>query len=148
MQLSIYSVIESFPQMVSRFPFALVTLIDSYQIKKEGVQFYRKEYDKEIFNFQFDGLLMKGSTLVELHNEKKLFTGFDEIWFFQEKPDIYPSKIRLVGPIDIRTDYSKIYEQWMIESKAILGIGDGIGMGLNYITSSKEIQDMIEGNTM
>jgi hypothetical protein len=143
-QSYLYKVIDAIPYMFNTIPFALITVIDGYHIPNRGVGFYRKDFKKNIYEFQHDGLLVGGAVVVELHKERKLFTTFDEIWFFEEKPKLYPTNLRLTGPFCFRQADPAPYIQWMNDSKCILGIGDGSMLGLNYITTKKEIAQQLE----
>ncbi len=143
-QSYIYKVIDAIPDMFNEIPFALITMIDSYPIKNSDMNFYRKSFKKNIYDSQHDGLLVDGAVIVELHKERTLFTTFDEIWLFEEKPKLYPTNLRLVGPFCFQQADPTPYIQWMNESKCILGMGDGAMLGMNYVTTKKEIAQQLE----
>jgi hypothetical protein len=68
--------------------------------------------------------------------------GFDEYWFYLNKPEIAkPDGCSLNCPPDFPDDFPLIMP-WFIDSKCELGIADGIG--LTYISRDRESARIIE----
>lgn len=74
----------------------------------------------------------------------KTFTGFDEVWFFLEMPNIFrqpPSITSDRSLTDITDpfvmDTLSILPEWMRTSGCTIGFGDGAG--LNYVSSDPSV---------
>jgi len=75
--------------------------------------------------------LLDTRELLAAIRQKRIFFGFDEVWFFPGK-DITPIpddfSIVRPGPIDIRRSSNHL--AWLTSNRCYLGLGDGEGM--NY----------------
>jgi hypothetical protein len=76
-----------------------------------------------------DGILVATRKLISFERRKRIFFGFDEVWFFS-RSDVRPKPKGLVitGPAKITCEMILSHSQWMRNSGASLGLGDGTGM--------------------
>src|SRR5262249_8114958 len=89
-------------------------------------------------------LLIPGADVTSIAKAFNLFVGFDEVWFFNERPQILkPASFWIVSPakLGMAPEPAPLL-LWMKESGSVLGLGDGIG--LNYITRDAEIAGTLE----
>ncbi len=78
--------------------------------------------------------------MVQVAQKYRLFSHFDEVWLYEDRPVVEkPNTFSIVPPIDLARDPpSKELREWFLDSRCILGLGDGIGM--NYLTISEQIR--------
>ncbi len=90
-------------------------------------------------SFLGSSLLVGDSRIGDVAQRNNLFTHFDEIWLYKEHPVVdKPTGVSIVSPLELSTDAPSIdLLEWFDASGCVLGLGDGIGM--NYVTTSKEI---------
>jgi hypothetical protein len=90
-------------------------------------------------SFLGSSLLVGDSKIICVEQRYKLFSHFDEIWLFEDHPDVdKPKEVSIVSPLELnKTIPSKELLDWFSASGCLLGLGDG--MGMNYITTSEEI---------
>jgi hypothetical protein len=120
-------------------PWCLVTCIDS----TKDVKSMMKEVIEvdEFCSFLGSGLIVGNGRI--LAREYNLFYGFDEIWLYKDCPTVEkPEGVTIVSTRDLsKEDPSKELLEWFKASGCVLGLGDGIGM--NYLTTSKEIVESL-----
>lgn len=126
------------------FKFALITTVDSTpDIRAVPIAL---TITQEISAARFVGgaLLVPTTRITEVSERFKLFTGFDEVWFYINEPlSSKPAEISLVAPLDLEVDSPPNgLAQWFAESGCRLGIGDGIGM--NFATLDKGIASKMQ----
>lgn len=140
---SIEYLTEDLPEFISRFPYILVTSIDSSR------DLQKLKTMKEIVHKFSACIFVDGSLLIphndfsELMNKQHIFNGFDEIWLFPSPPlKNVPDELWITGPRKIVDDIPAGLDEWMKRSGCILGMGDGIG--LNYVTTEAHIAEILE----
>jgi len=143
LKTSISSVVEGIPELVNRFPYILISSIDSSFALKTLTTTNLIVRDFDTCRFMENSLLIEGVDIGRLAESYNLFNGFDEIWFFSSLPlkNILPDGT-ITGPLKITDNIPDGLVQWMKRSGCILGLGDGTG--LNYITNDKSIAKIIE----
>ncbi len=145
------------PALIARFPFALITSIDSNRHEKARA-IMEKVLEKRKGQHQHmavnNGMLVSGADILALSTaDRTVFTGFDEVWLSYEKPFdslslsvfitseyAFTDESTISGLTD--EDWSSAAVEWMTESNFVLGLGDGIG--LNYVTSSESVAQALD----
>jgi hypothetical protein len=96
--------------------------------------------------FKNSHLIVFRNKIWELLKKDEIFTGFDELWFFNAEPVITkPHDVTIVCPPEIleqSIDDMNDIADWMEKSGCVLGLGDGTG--LNYVTTDLKIASKIE----
>ncbi len=139
----IRSLAESDWRFFRELPWCLVTCIDSSPVKSTRTAAEIVERQSSC-SFLGGGLAVGEGRILELAKACNLFNGFDEIWFFREQPAVAkPEKLTIIPPPYDLTAYAPSQEllDWIELSGCVLGLADGIGM--NYITPTKEIAESI-----
>ncbi|MHC4464796.1 MAG: hypothetical protein ACYS30_25710 [Planctomycetota bacterium] len=139
LQDSIWDLIQSNWEVFDKLPYALVTCIDSSEDMKSTIT-ARKIVELEgSCSFLGRSLLVSDGRIVDVAQRYNLFSHFDEIWLYRDRPAVdKPTVFSIVSPLELSTDsLSRELLEWFDASGCILGLGDGIGM--NYVTTSKEI---------
>jgi hypothetical protein len=81
------------------------------------------------------GLLLPTELLQEANSRRRIFFGFDEVWFFPSQGiEPKPDGAGLVGPA--RVDQARLDQlgKWMSLGSCALALGDGVG--LNFIVKA------------
>ena len=142
---SIGKLMQSDAPYLSECEFALVTSIDSTSNLRTitTVDTIIQRYPKS--RYLGSGVVLPTARLPEVTNEFKLFTGFDEVWFFREDPHWEPpTGLSIVSPLNLEEDeVPPVVFDWMKISNCTLGLGDGIG--LNFATSNEDIGKYLYG---
>jgi hypothetical protein len=142
---SIGALLEDEWRVLANFKFVLITSVDSgidiaeiMMVKLIAGQFRECEPLGR-------GLLIPGRRIKEIYDATHIFTGFDEMWCFDEKPDMgKPADLWIVAPLNLdQDDLPPSLARWMAESECRLGLGDGIG--LNYATPNEVTARLLEG---
>lgn len=148
-ELDIPLVIESQPQVISAYGFALVTVIDSHHDVAELTSVERLLSEQRVGVSTLDRhLVVPRDLLLELvdPDEWNLFNGFDEVWFFPRPPLIpLPADIVITSEAALDRERAGRVAEWMQASGAGLALGDGYG--LNYATFDPAIADILESRT-
>jgi hypothetical protein len=141
---SIGELIRTHPAVFSQFAYALVTSVDSaIDLHRTSVGCSIVERHPEC-GFLGNGLVVPGANLANVANKFDLFHGFDEVWWFDQRPEVAkPSDAWIVSPVNLKSEAASPQTvAWMSESGCRLGLGDGIG--LNYVTPFAETARSIE----
>jgi hypothetical protein len=90
------------------------------------------------------GLLISTESLLEVNSRRRIFFGFDEIWFFPSK-DIrpYSSPASLVGPGRVTQEHFNRMGKWMADNSCSLALGGG--EGLNFIVKAHGLVKFLLG---
>lgn len=141
---TIYNLIVGLPDVICKFPYCLVTCIDSSRDLRTLKSIESIIKDLNIHGAFLNGsLILKGELICKLEKSYNLFNGFDELWLFDKKPlEVKPVDLTITGPLEITHDRPKNLFEWMSTSGCILGLGDGTG--LNYVTTEKSIARLLE----
>jgi hypothetical protein len=141
---SIGTVVRHDAGALTRFAYWLVTSVDSSTDlpRNSTARAIVERYEKCAFLGQ--GLVLPGADAPAVAEEFDLFNGFDEVWFFQTKPEMAKSAgLSIVSPLNLGSDpVPPLLTSWMKQSGCELGLGDGIG--LNYATYSEASARLIE----
>jgi hypothetical protein len=140
----IWSLAKSNWQIFTELPWCLVTCIDSspnvtFMMKAEGIHKW-----EGFCSFLGKGLIVSDGKILNVAKEYNLFNGFDEIWLFRNCPTVEkPDEVSIVPPPpDLSRDAPpKELLEWFNASGCIVGLGDGVGM--NYMTTSREIVESL-----
>ncbi len=141
---SIGALLQRDAQLPQCFRLMLVTSIDSSRDlsqMREAQEIVRRYAGCRLLG---TGLVVPSDRAAEVIAAFKLFTGFDEVWWFDEEPSLAkPEELSLVGPLNLATDEIPAgLTQWMQDSKCRLGLGDGIG--LNFVTPDVEVAERLK----
>jgi hypothetical protein len=123
---------------ISELPFVLISSIDSQRdLRRIKLLASRFEIEPK-WALSIYPLVISGTSTVDLANEDRLFTGFDEIWIPRRLPiSNPPSNAYLVAPREIESFLPLEIENWVESSECRLGVGDGDG--LNYVVLDDEL---------
>jgi hypothetical protein len=142
---SIGWLLEQSPRIITDFQYVLVTSLDSMRDMRKSAN----EVGTLSANCSGEtgivgqSLVVPAGLLLELMEKHSWFTGSDEVWCFVEKPSATaPDGFTIVGPAVVREYMPDRLREWMVMSRCVLGLGDGIGM--NYVTTSREIALQLE----
>jgi len=138
---SIGRLLHDSPAFPQQFAFAVITSIDS-TTDLTGMAALR-DIVRRNSQCQFLG----GSLVVPANlagEVAQLFTGFDEIWWFDQAPKApKPPEASLVAPLNLSTEQLPAWiSLWMKESACRLGLGDGIG--LNFVTPDETVGRLLD----
>ncbi len=144
---SIAALLQYAASLSGRAGYLLVTSVDSssdLSTLRKALEITRRY---PAARFIGTGLLLPSSKAVEISGEFGLFTGFDEVWWFDEAPALpKPDDVLLLPPLDLAThEIPAAVVEWMRVSKCKLGMGDGVG--LNYVTPEAALAELLERST-
>lgn len=125
-------------------PWCLVTCIDGSRDVKGAMEGKGLAGWEGVCSVLGHGLVVGEGKILEVARAYELFNGFDEIWLFEARPTVEkPRGISIVPPPADLTAVAPPQElrEWIEASGCVLGLGDGIGM--NYITTSREIAEAL-----
>lgn len=143
LQDSIYDLTESHWEVFDRLPYALITRIDSSKDMASLLVTETIVHSEDACSLLGRSLLIGDAHLVDIARKYGLFSHYDEIWLFRERPTIdIPEGVGLGPPVEPCTEEpSQQLVDWFNATGCVLGLSDGTGM--NYITNSKEIVDSL-----
>ena len=130
---------------LSELPWCLVTCIDSEEDMESSMTAKKMVESKRFCSFLGSGLLVGEGMIGDVGGEQGLFSGFDEIWLYRDRPTVEkPKEVSIIPPPHYlsKDPPSKELLEWFNASGCILGLGDGVGM--NYVTISKEIVESLD----
>ena len=139
------------PDLVSQFQYATISCVDSNRSQWLHSTFpaYARDRNGEEVKYQLvqDGILISGKSLCKIVLNEDLFSGFDEVWFSEEKPIMpKPTDVTLTAEIPItdarNSEVRLMIAEWITKSKYVLGLGDG--NGLNYVTVDESIAHLVD----
>lgn len=130
--------------LLSQFNWVLITSIDSISdLSAIRGNIARIEARCALLG---SGLVVPGESMVRLASDQNLFTGFDELWAFAQRPSVpKPNDLSIAAPYNFETDLDSVSPRlvpWMAEAECELGLGDGIG--LNYVTQLEGLVSVLE----
>ena len=114
-------------EVIRTTPWAMIVCLDS------SYDMTAFPSDEPIFQFRRQEVLMvegavafSGVHLLELLDRFEVFFGFDEVWFFSERPvHAVPGELSLQGPFVPELFDLQAAGSWMRENQALAGVGDG-----------------------
>jgi hypothetical protein len=130
-------------QQVSRFPWVAIRCIDSdcaspqilEVLHRFGIEAYHKA----------NSIFTSGEQLY-LAAQKRLFSGFDELWLWHQEPRKwqFPPEMGLTSDgINLNEGLPNDVENALRQLGCVLALGDGCG--LNYVTTDRSLANYIEG---
>ncbi len=129
---SVHDFLSQIADPTASMTYALVTCLDSSFDLAAIVQ---KDPDLRTLKSQGQlkivgqGVLLTTRRLLALERRKRLFFGFDEVWFFpRAKVSPKPKNAVITGPGKITPQLMKSLANWMQANGCSLGLGDGAGM--------------------
>jgi hypothetical protein len=129
----------------SQFQFVLLTSIDS-TANLAGSEIGKRieAIDPACFCLGA-GIVLRGESLGRIAKALDLFQGFDELWCFDNAPEIpKPDDLCIVAPLNLETGrVPACLTSWMAETNCRLALGGGIG--LNFATPQPEIAYQLDG---
>ena len=144
LETNVRSFVETDVGVLQRFPFALITSIDSTTALSSAHigRLIVERYPQ--CRFLGEGIMIPDHLLLNVIRSLDLFRGFDEAWFFEIGPSLKkPNDCWLVGPLNLQfEELPPPTAAWMRKSMCKLGVGDGIGM--NYVAVNEGIDKEIE----
>jgi hypothetical protein len=145
---SVASFLEDFPTTYERLKFALITCIDSNtnpssmlrsSPELSGLRAHASSLGQ--------GIVIPTRRLIEAGRVRRLFFGFDEVWFFPNRPvEPKPDSGWIVGPSVISDETFEQLGGWMMENSCSLALGDGDG--LNLIIKARGLVRNLIGQTI
>jgi hypothetical protein len=129
---TIHDFLEEIDEPTSSMRYALITYLDS---SSEVSSIFTK--GKHLIDLRSKyraigtGALLTTRQLIAAQRQRRIFFGFDEVWFFPS-PDISskPESLVITAPYSIDSEQIEQYSEWLTSNRCSLGLGDG--MGMNY----------------
>jgi hypothetical protein len=129
---SVHEFLSELSEIPSGMSFALVTCIDSNPdlpaLLKVSPELRQISRQGRIVGSAF---LIGTRRLLAADRSQRIFFGFDEIFFFHDRPVASPPKPGLLTSPDLGEETSRELSSWMQRHRSTLAIGDGAG--LNYL---------------
>ena len=143
LQDSICDLVESEWEIFDQLPYVLVTRLDSsadmasLRVTETIVE------SEDACGLLGRSLLIADSQLLRIDLRYGLFSHFDEIGLYKERPTMdIPEGLDLGPPLELGAEEpSQALVDWFNSSACVLGLSDGTGM--NYMTSSKAIVESL-----
>jgi hypothetical protein len=132
---SIEELVRGDPGLLSRYPFVLVTSLDSVtEAANSAVGERLRAWSPECAALG-DGVVIPGDALAAAAATFPLFVGFDEIWCFDQRPvDAKPDGVSILPPPEFHSAAPPHpVLEWMRASGCPLALADGLGT--NYVTA-------------
>jgi hypothetical protein len=129
---SIESFLSDLPATYDRLKFCLLTCIDSNtnpgSLLDRSPELAPLKPEARVVG---QGLLVPTRRLLEADRARRIFFGFDEIWFFPgDAIEPKPGSAWLVGPSIVEGETFEALGDWLVRNSCSLGLGDGNGMNL------------------
>jgi hypothetical protein len=145
---SLHVFFEAFPASYESMKYALITCLDSNLDLRRLVNKSPELKSLTAMSQALGkGLLVPTRSLLEVEARKRLFFGFDEVWFFpNEKIEAKPDAAWLVGPA--RIDQAKLDKlgKWISDNACTLALGDGDGM--NFVVKARGLIKHLIGHSI
>jgi RHS repeat-associated protein len=129
--------------LLAQFQYVVITSLDSDDALSTNL------IGKRIFDanagceFLGSAVVATGIQLADTSSKLQLFNGFDEIWCFNDKPNIpKPFSAWILPPYDIEADpFPLELATWFTKTNCRLGLGDG--MGMNIVSDDANLVKMV-----
>lgn len=135
LDIGIEDLVRGDPDVLGRYPFVLVTSLDSVrEIAGSAVGERLRAWSPECAALG-DGIVVPGAALATAAGAFPLFVGFDEIWCFDRRPEsVPPGGVSILPPPEFRTAApGDEVLKWMRASGCRLALADK--SGTNYVTA-------------
>jgi len=132
LNLSVSDWLEKFPTTYEKLKYSLITCVDS---NKNPASLVQTSPELELLRPDArplgQGLLVPTRKVLEANQNRRIFFGFDEIWFFPSEPSFpKPDTAWLVGPARVEHRTLDALGRWMTDNSCPLALGDGTGLNL------------------
>ncbi len=129
---TIHDFLEEIAEPISSMEYALVTYLDS---SPEVASIFDKSEQWTGLRGKYRavgaGALLKTRQLLAAQRRRRIFFGFDEVWFFPGSAiSSKPESFVITAPCSLEAEQIGRHSEWLVSNKCSLGIGDGEGM--NY----------------
>jgi len=134
--IDISSVLAGMHEVIAQFPYVVLSCLDSARsvASLPSIQSFAasRGLSRDVLG---EDLLLDGPRFQLLATDENFLTGFDEVWFCQQRPYVEsPRGFVLTSDRPIQGSPPQAVRAWMTDADCELALGDGDG--LNYITSS------------
>jgi len=122
---------------ISAFRYCMISCVDSNRdmTKLSAAVELALNFDAKFS--KTGSIIVRSEFLPEIGSMYELFTGFDEVWFFDVRPEHVEVEGNLLAPADFSRDGpSDITIAWFKRSGCKIGLGDGVGT--NCVASNIE----------
>ena len=129
---SIHEFLEATPLGSAKTQYALITCLDS-NLDPSSLVSSASGIEPLVVEAQSlgRGLLVSTGTLLEVQSRTRIFFGFDEIFFFENRiTDPKPDLAWLVGPARVDQQTMDRLGGWMLSNNCTLALGDGEGLNV------------------
>ena len=142
---SVHDLLEILTPITASSKYALITCLDS-NLNPASIRDKSPELKLLAKKMQIvgKGLLLPTDLLLETTLQKRIFFGFDEVWFFPNKNiEPKPDGASIVGPARLtRARFNKL-GKWMSANSCSMALGDGDG--LNFIIRTQGLAKLLLG---
>jgi hypothetical protein len=130
---SIHDFLEVLSRSAASTKYALITCLDSNpnpaSLRNKSPELKSIANKLQILG---SGLLLPTELLLETDSHKRIFFGFDEVWFFPNKSiQPKPPSVSLIGPARLKQARLNKLGKWMSDNSCSLALGGG--EGLNFV---------------
>lgn len=145
---TIHDVLEVLSATGAGSKYALITCLDSNQdpasLRTKSPELKSLARKVQVVG---SGVLLPTELLLANESRRRIFFGFDEVWFFPDQSTTpKPSGVSIVGPARLnRARLSKI-GKWMTENSCALGLGGG--EGLNFVVRAHGLARFLLGHSI
>jgi hypothetical protein len=145
---SIHDFLEVLSPSAAGAKYALITCLDS---NPNPASLREKSQELKSIANKLDvlgtGLLLPTKLLLETDSSKRIFFGFDEVWFFPNKSiQPKPPSAFLVGPARLNQARLEKLGKWMADNACSLALGGG--EGLNFVVQAHGLVRFLLGSSI
>lgn len=142
---SIHDFLEVLSPRTVRTKYALITCLDSNpnpaSLLDKSPELKSIANEMEVLG---TGLLLPTKLLLEIDSGRRIFFGFDEVWFFPNKSiEPKPSSVFLVGPARLNRAKLEKLGKWMADNACSMALGGG--EGLNFVVRAHGLVKFLLG---
>jgi hypothetical protein len=142
---SIHDFLELLSPQAASTKYALITCLDS---NPNPASLRNKSPELKLIGNKLDvlgtALFLPTKLLLETNSRKRIFFGFDEVWFFPNKSiQPKPPSAFLVGPARLNQARLEKLGKWMADNACSLALGDGDG--LNFVVRAHGLVKFLLG---
>lgn len=148
LNMSVSELLDVLPDTSKRLTYTLITCVDSNRNPSSLLQTSPELRPLSQNAYPLGtGLLVPTKTLLTSRRTQPIFYGFDELWFFPDKPlRPKPDTAWLVGPGRIEHRTFRELGSWMNQTSCSLAVGGGTG--LNFAIKAGGLVKYLLGVTL
>ena len=142
LEASVSEVVDAI-DLLPDYELAAIAVLEGQERPGEEPAVRRRMRSEGIRPREHRGALLVQPGEMERFSSVGLLSGGDEVFFSTEWNDEFePYPVRVTGDsIDFREGLPLGLEDWMLEARCVLAVGDG--GGLNYATTSQELHERL-----